>query len=143
MLRGPRSSSFWVPQNLSHHMDRQARTSDTVLVKSREMTCRTQTLRWWLEGEWVKTTENKIHQPRSFCSTSTYSIVSLLLLSSLSSWNCHLRKMETNGILKIFFHKPVLHRSLTQYFELFRFWLEICRDICNKKTTPLVSGLKS
>ncbi len=29
---------FWLPQNLSNHMDRQARTSDTVLVKSREMT---------------------------------------------------------------------------------------------------------
>ncbi len=71
-LRGPRSSSFWVPGNLSNHMDRQARTSDTVLVrverwqegakhcsggwggvgvsKSREMTGRSQTLQWWLGG---------------------------------------------------------------------------------------------
>jgi hypothetical protein len=39
--------------------DRQSRTHDT--VKSREMTGRTQTLPWWLEGEGVKTTENKIH----------------------------------------------------------------------------------
>jgi hypothetical protein len=31
-IRGPRSSSFWVPRNLSHHIDRQARTRDTVLV---------------------------------------------------------------------------------------------------------------
>ncbi len=38
ILRGPHSSSFWVLRNLSHHTDRQARTGDTVLVKSREMT---------------------------------------------------------------------------------------------------------
>jgi hypothetical protein len=38
------SSSFWVPRNLSHHMIRQARTGDTVLVYSTEMTGRTQTL---------------------------------------------------------------------------------------------------
>ncbi len=64
-LRGPRSSSFWVPRNLFHHMDKQARTGDTVLVTtSREMTGRTQTLPWWLGGEGVKTTENKIHWPR-------------------------------------------------------------------------------
>ncbi len=31
---------------------------------SKEMTGRTQTLPWWLEGVWVKTTENKIHWPR-------------------------------------------------------------------------------
>jgi hypothetical protein len=28
----PHWSSFWLPQNLSNHMDRQARTGDTVLV---------------------------------------------------------------------------------------------------------------
>jgi hypothetical protein len=38
MLREPRSSSFWVSRNLSHHTIRQARTGDTVSVKSREMT---------------------------------------------------------------------------------------------------------
>ncbi len=43
---------------------RQVRTGDTVLVKSREMTGRTQKLPWWLGGEGVKTTENKIHWPR-------------------------------------------------------------------------------
>ncbi len=37
-LGGPRSSSFWFRRNLSHHMIRQARSRDTVLVKSREMT---------------------------------------------------------------------------------------------------------
>jgi hypothetical protein len=63
MLRGPRLSSFWVPRNLSHHMIRQARTFDTVLVKSRDMTSRTQTLPCWLGGKGVKTTENKIHEP--------------------------------------------------------------------------------
>jgi hypothetical protein len=36
-----------------------ARTGDTVLVKSREMTGRTQTLSWWLGGEEIKTTGNK------------------------------------------------------------------------------------
>ncbi len=51
MLRGPRSSSFWVPRNLSRHMTRQARSDDTsVCFKSREMTGRTQTLPWWLGG---------------------------------------------------------------------------------------------
>ncbi len=45
-------------------MDRQARTGDTALVKSREMTGRSQTLPWWLGGEGIKTTENKIHWPR-------------------------------------------------------------------------------
>jgi hypothetical protein len=44
-------------------MIRQARTGDIVLVKSREMTNRIQTLPWWLGGERVKTTENKILWP--------------------------------------------------------------------------------
>ncbi len=30
--------TFWLPRNLSNHRDRQRRTADTVLVKSREMT---------------------------------------------------------------------------------------------------------
>jgi hypothetical protein len=50
-------SSFWLPRNLSNYMDRQARTRDTVLVRCREMTDRSQTLPWWLEGGGVKTTE--------------------------------------------------------------------------------------
>ncbi len=33
-----------------NHMDRQARAGDTVLVTSREMTCRSQTLPWGEEG---------------------------------------------------------------------------------------------
>jgi hypothetical protein len=65
ILIGPRSSSFWIPRNLSHHIDSQARTGNTVLDKSREMTGRTQTLPWWLRGEGVKTTEKK-HRPRWF-----------------------------------------------------------------------------
>ncbi len=36
-----------------------------------------------------------------------------------------------------FLHKSVLHRSLTLH-EPFRFWLLICRDIRNRKTTPLL-----
>jgi hypothetical protein len=32
--RGPGSSSFWVPRNLTLHMVRQARIGDTVLVSS-------------------------------------------------------------------------------------------------------------
>jgi hypothetical protein len=36
----PTVVSFWVPRNLSHHMIRQARTGDTVLVKNRETTGR-------------------------------------------------------------------------------------------------------
>ena len=59
--RGSRSSSFWVPRNLSHHLDRKDRTGDTVLLNSREMTGRSQTLPWWwLVGEGVKTTENQL-----------------------------------------------------------------------------------
>jgi hypothetical protein len=38
---------------------------DKVLIKRREMTGRTQTLAWWLGGEGVKTTENKILWPLS------------------------------------------------------------------------------
>jgi hypothetical protein len=34
-----------------------------MLVQSREMTGRAQTLPWWLGGEGVKTTENKIQWP--------------------------------------------------------------------------------
>jgi hypothetical protein len=41
----------------------QARTGDTVLVKSREMTGRTQILTWCLGEGGVKTTEYKIHWP--------------------------------------------------------------------------------
>jgi hypothetical protein len=49
----------------------QARTGDTVLVT--EMTDGTQTLPWWLGGEGVKTTENKICWPSSFfIFTDTY-----------------------------------------------------------------------
>jgi hypothetical protein len=36
VLRGLRSSSFWLPRNLSNPMDRQACTEVTVLVKNRE-----------------------------------------------------------------------------------------------------------
>ncbi len=32
-------------------------------------------------------------------------------------------------------HKSVQHWSLTLHFELFRFWLQICRDIPNQKKT--------
>jgi hypothetical protein len=39
--KSPRSSSFWVPRNLSHHMDRQARTLYAVLVTSRELEANT------------------------------------------------------------------------------------------------------
>ncbi len=41
ILRGPQaphSSSFWVSRNRSNHMEKQARTGESVLVKSREMT---------------------------------------------------------------------------------------------------------
>ncbi len=38
-------------------MDKQARTGNTVIVKRREMTERSQKLTWWLGGEEVKTTE--------------------------------------------------------------------------------------
>jgi hypothetical protein len=51
ILRGPRSSSFWVPRNLSHHMVRQARTGDTQ-SQYRDGKCGTQTLAWywWEKG---------------------------------------------------------------------------------------------
>ncbi len=41
---------LWVPRNLSHHMDRQARTGETALVNNREMTGRAQTLPWRADG---------------------------------------------------------------------------------------------
>jgi hypothetical protein len=51
--------TFWLSRNLSNHMDRQTRTCDTVLVKNRELTGRSQTLPWWVEGGGVKTTEKQ------------------------------------------------------------------------------------
>ncbi len=65
ILRGPRSSSFWFPRNLSNHIYRQASTRDTGL-EYRQITVSSQTvLRWCLGGvERVKTTENKIHWAR-------------------------------------------------------------------------------
>jgi hypothetical protein len=48
ILRRPRSSSLWFPRNLANYMDKQACIRDTVLVKNREMTGRSQTLLWWL-----------------------------------------------------------------------------------------------
>jgi hypothetical protein len=59
LLKGPQSSSFCLPRNLSNHMDRQAHTSDIVLVKSRD-------------ARRVKTTENKTHWPRSSEPQSTH-----------------------------------------------------------------------
>ncbi len=41
---------------LSHQMLRQARTGDTVLVKSKEMLGRAQTMPWWLGGRQKKNT---------------------------------------------------------------------------------------
>ncbi len=49
--RDRRSSSFLLLRNLSNHTYRQARTGDTVLVRSREITGRSQTLQW---GDWVR-----------------------------------------------------------------------------------------
>jgi hypothetical protein len=40
------TNAVHLPRNLSNYMDRQARTRDTVLVKSRETTGRRQTLLW-------------------------------------------------------------------------------------------------
>jgi hypothetical protein len=58
------TNAVHLPRNLSNHMGRQARTRDTVIVKSREMTGRSQTLPLWLGGDRVKTTETKTHWPR-------------------------------------------------------------------------------
>jgi len=60
--RGPRSSHFWLTRNLSNHMDRQARTGDTLLRESRHVGA-TNGRGGWGEGG-VKTTEIKIHWPR-------------------------------------------------------------------------------
>jgi hypothetical protein len=62
------STSSWTEEGLlesetallQDFSSRQARTGDTMLVKSREMTGTSQTLSWWLVGGGVKTTENKI-----------------------------------------------------------------------------------
>ena len=61
LLRGPQSSSFCFPRNLSNHMDRQARTGDTVLDQSREMTDRSRGGGCGERG--AKTTENPINWP--------------------------------------------------------------------------------
>ncbi len=59
ILRNLRSSSIWVPRNLSRHMDKQVCIGDAVLVSNIEMTGRSQTLPWWLERNGVKTTEKQ------------------------------------------------------------------------------------
>ncbi len=66
ILRGPLSSSFWLPRNLSNHMDRQARTGDTMLLENREMTGRSQTLLRWLGVRKCKDDrkQNTVHWPR-------------------------------------------------------------------------------
>jgi hypothetical protein len=51
ILSGPRLSSLWLPRNLSNHMDRQARTGDTVLAKGSKITGWCQTMPWWLVEE--------------------------------------------------------------------------------------------
>ncbi len=61
-LNTTQSPFFWVLQNLSHYMGRQAGNGDTVLVKSGDMKSRRQTLPWWLRR--VQTTENIIYWPR-------------------------------------------------------------------------------
>ncbi len=45
---------FLAPTKPTNHMDRQARTCNTVWVGSWEMTGRTQTLLWWLEKRGIK-----------------------------------------------------------------------------------------
>ncbi len=62
ILRGPRSSSFWVPRYLSNHMDSQTRTR----LKSIEMTGRTDTLPWWAGGR-GKDDRNKISKDDMSC----------------------------------------------------------------------------
>jgi hypothetical protein len=59
---------------LPSHIDRQARTGDTVLVKSRETTIKSQTLSWWLGG---KTTERAF-----FVNNKNY-----LTVSRKASWS--------------------------------------------------------
>jgi hypothetical protein len=57
------SSSFWVPRNVTHHIDRQARTGDPVLVKSREMAGRVGAKH--CRGEYRRGKDDKIvHWPR-------------------------------------------------------------------------------
>jgi hypothetical protein len=73
-----RAGLFWVPRNLSDHMDRLAHTRDTLLVTSREMTGRSQTLPCWMRGD-IKTTENKIHWPR-WIETGALFLISLFLM---------------------------------------------------------------
>jgi hypothetical protein len=65
ILRGLCLSTFGFSRNLPNHMDRaslQGCNRDTVLVKSREMRGRSQTLPCWL-GEGGKDDKNEIHWP--------------------------------------------------------------------------------
>jgi hypothetical protein len=53
---------FLGPTTLSRQMDRQAPTGDTVYVKSREITVRTQTMPWWVgkKGKRRQKTKNAL-----------------------------------------------------------------------------------
>jgi hypothetical protein len=60
-----KKSYFWLPRNLSNHMDRQAPSGDTVLVNIREMTGPNTSL--VAGGGEVKTTETKYIGPVATC----------------------------------------------------------------------------
>ncbi len=83
ILRGPCSSSFRLPRNLSNHMERQARTSDTVLVNRREMTGRSQTLPWCLGGGGIKTKDDRKQNTLAPVSTCIRSGAWILAVSFL------------------------------------------------------------
>ncbi len=73
-------------------MDRQARTYDTVLVRSREMAGRSQnTAVVAVGGEGVKTTDSKLHCPhgrRNFKDTSPLMSSSLVILFGVVKQFC-------------------------------------------------------
>ncbi len=76
-------------------MDRQARTTDTVLVKSREMKGRSQTLPWWLWDGGVKTTENKIHWLRWVSAIfANFCPIFLLYFKAIPSILLHCKEMN-------------------------------------------------
>jgi hypothetical protein len=106
---------FLVPTKLLSSNWRPASTSDTVLVKSktksREMRGRSQTLPWWLRGERVKTTENKLRWVGSSFPPP------VLNTGSFCRFACHWR-----GVLKQSFgsvYRPLMLWSVWSAWESF------------------------
>jgi hypothetical protein len=113
-------------------MNRQSRTHDTVLFKSRKRTGWTQTLPWGLGGEGVKTTENKIHGPVAAASVSAplclhrYYAPALLPLKSLQLHKCG--NFKFRNVLLVYVQEMVNNKYVNTLFRNCEGGVPSCED---------------